>query len=177
MVKRPANFIGASYFTGMEVECTAAYGMPTLFVVGVKATVEILTLAKVAEHKRQAVTHIYLGALGSLGDLAEFPKLANQIQQQIVDLLAEGYMVTLDIKFSRSRRLVPSWSVLSNEKFILMLSVTLPGLNGLGDNAVLKIDDTEFGGSNEGVYVVPLGRTLSAFFTRWEEYEADKVIC
>ena len=79
-------------FTGIEIEKTPAYGMKTLFVVGVQNEQTIINLAK--DHN---CTHIYFGANQS------FPKLNTNDgkgwqpwEDMIQECLDAGFWCTLD---------------------------------------------------------------------------------
>ena len=71
---------GVNFFTGTEVEHTPAYGMRTLFVIGVHPN------AKVYEQLEDGITHIYFGANMSFPNLkandgAEWAKWETMIYQ------------------------------------------------------------------------------------------------
>ena len=83
-------------FTGVEIEKTPAFGMKTLFVVGVMSTDAIIEMAKMND-----CTHIYFGANQS------FPQLATDDADQwrpwermIDQCLDAGYWCTLDFDVS-----------------------------------------------------------------------------
>ena len=84
MVLNREGHEGAIYFVGPEIEHTPAFGMKTLFVVGLRAVAQIVEYAE-----EQTCKHIYLAANCSF----QKNKLWNTL---IPELLNKGYKVTLD---------------------------------------------------------------------------------
>ena len=82
-----------TYFTGVEVEKTPAYGMKTLFVVGLQDPEDVMYYAAEENCK-----HIFFGANHSYDpkDANEYIAWDNMIQV----LLKEGYLCSLDIPIS-----------------------------------------------------------------------------
>jgi hypothetical protein len=161
-----------TYFTGIEIEQTPAFGMMTLFVVGVQRSEEIITLAKEKECK-----HIYFGANQS------FPKIDindarvwKQWEVMIKACLDADYWCTLDLDVACAEGLLES-SLVEHRRFIPQLSVKLPYLTQLGYNATIKIDDKDFDATNPGVWCHRLrDLTTTNSFTDWDEYGKDIVI-
>lgn len=88
----------ASIFVGNEVEHTPAYGLKTLFVVGLQ-DVELIDAAYIA-HKCK---HIYFGANQSfpyidINDSIKWAKWETMIQH----FLDKDYLCTLDIEIGRA---------------------------------------------------------------------------
>jgi len=160
------------FFVGDEIEKTPAFGMRTLFVVGVQPVAEILAQAKV-----QQCSHIYLGANQSfqprswgLGDPPRW--------QSMIEALVEthGLLCTLDLDV-RDIEWLQILSISQHPNFIPMISVKLPSITELNPNATLKLDDVGFGHSNPGVWCQPLSSFMqTAHFTSWSEYRKDKPI-
>jgi hypothetical protein len=161
-----------SFFVGTEVEHTPALGMPTLFVVGVHDSREIMDTAH-----RQACLHIYFGANQS------FPRLDindadgwRPWERMIQDCLEGGFQCTLDLDVTCAEGLLES-SLVEYHNFIPMLSVKLPYIRQFGYNATLKIDDRDFRASNPGVWCHSLyDLQKRRVFTPWSKYTQDKVI-
>jgi hypothetical protein len=165
------------FFIGTEVEHTPAFGMKTLFVVGVQDPAEIH--AKALAHK---CDHIYFGANQS------FPKLdinSNEWKpwEDMVGLLLRSghggdhyYMCTLDIDVSCSEGLIEGPLVEYNN-FIPMISVKLPYIKQLGYNATLKLDDKDFRATNPGVWCHNIHDLQDrSVFTDWSRYTKDETL-
>ena len=163
---------GITYFTGVEIEKTPAYGMRTLFVVGVQDAVSIRALATLKDCQ-----HIYFGANQS------FPKLATDDadawrpwERMIDDCLEAGYWCTLDFDVSVVQGVL-EMPVIGHRKFIPQISVKLPYLQQLGYNATIKLDDLDFEHSNPGVWCHTLNSlTTRETFTDWDQYGKDEII-
>lgn len=160
------------FFTGIEVEHSPAYNLPTLFVVGVQPVEDIEFWAFRSDAK-----HIYFGANQS------FPNPAindadtwRAWEEMIGALLDKGYMCTLDIDVSAVEGLMESYLVDQNN-FIPMISVKLPYIKQLGYNATLKLDDKDFNATNPGVWCHLLHELQNRkVFTDWSKYEKDSEI-
>jgi hypothetical protein len=165
------------FFIGTEVEHTPAFGMKTLFVVGVQDPAKIHATA--LAHK---CDHIYFGANQS------FPKLdidSNKWKpwEDMVGLLLRSghggdhyYMCTLDIDVSCSEGLIEGPLVEYNN-FIPMISVKLPYIKQLGYNATLKLDDKDFRATNPGVWCHNIHDLQDrSVFTDWSRYTKDETL-
>jgi hypothetical protein len=166
------------FFVGTEVEHTPAFGMRTLFVVGVQPSYEIHAAAMANE-----CDHIYFGANQS------FPKLDindaeewRSWEQMITTMLKSGrsdvqnYMCTLDIDVACVEGLVEG-PLTEYHNFIPMISVKLPYLQQLGYNATIKLDDRDFKATNPGVWCHSLHDLKNrSVFTDWSKYTQDEVI-
>ena len=169
-----AGHENVGYFVGTEVEHTPAYGMPTLFVVGVQSAESILTLAR--NHQCE---HIYFGANQS------FPKLNtddysawHEWEVMVLEVLqdAKNYMCTLDIDVACVEGLAESM-LIEHNNFIPMISVKLPYMKLLGYNATIKLDDRDFAATNPGVWCHNLHDLQNRDrYTAWSQYTKDKVI-
>ena len=161
-----------TFFVGTEIEKTPAYGMTTLFVVGVQSTLSILEMAG-----ENYCKHIYFGANQS------FPKLATDDadawrpwEQMISACLEMGYWCTLDFDVSVVQGVL-EMPVIGNRKFIPQVSVKIPYLTQLGYNATIKLDDLDFEYSNPGVWCHTLNSlTTRETFTDWDQYGKDAII-
>ena len=160
------------FFIGTEIERTPAFGMKTLFVVGVQNEQTIVNLAA-----DNGCTHIYFGANQS------FPKLETNDasnwrlwEDMIQYCLDAGFWCTLDFDVAQTDGLLES-GLVEYRKFIPQISVKLPYLQQLGYNATIKIDDIGFEATNPGVWCVPIGAvTQRKYFTNWDEYSNDEII-
>jgi hypothetical protein len=160
----------AKFFTGVEVEHTPAFGMKTLFVVGLQK-VDAIAL------NLQGCEHIYFGANMS------FPKIdVNNFEywlpwtDMVTYFLERGYLCTLDIDSSCVEGLAES-PLCEYNNFIPMISVKLPYVQLLGYNATIKLDDKGFDESNPGVWCHSLHDLKNREkFTPWSKYTKDEVI-
>jgi hypothetical protein len=162
-----------SFFIGTEVEHTPAFGLRTLFVVGVHDPQIVLQLF----HNNDC-EHIYFGANQS------FPKLdindANgwrDWEWMIRTCLEQlpNYS-TLDLDVNQAEGLLES-SLVEFHNFIPMISVKLPYIRQFGYNATLKIDDKDFAATNPGVWCHSLHNLQKrSTFTDWSKYTQDKIL-
>lgn len=166
-----------TFFVGKEIERTPAFGMLTLFVVGVQSR-EAITDAIQTHYLLGGypITHIYFGANQS------FPKLdTNDLEwrnweKMISEWLDEDLWCTLDLDVSQVEGLLES-PLVEHRQFIPQLSVKIPYLTQLGYNATIKIDDKDFKASNPGVWCHTLhSLTGRKQFTSWDEYGKDEII-
>ena len=163
-----------TYFTGIEIEKTPAYGMKTLFVVGVQDPYVIMELARNNDCK-----HIYFGAnqsfcIGNVNDSVNWRLWEDMIY---VCLDAEdGFWCTLDLDLCEVEGLLES-GLVEKRQFIPQISVKLPYLQQLGYNATIKIDDIGFKATNHGVWCHNLHDLLGRDrFTSWDQYGKDEII-
>lgn len=172
---------GARFFIGGEVEHTPAFNKKTLFVVGLQDTNLVMQLAE--EH---GIKHIFLSANRSFDSVDKVKGVymvgdttASSWEKQILILLASGYMVSLDYpahKHSMVLEILHS-SIWQSRNFIPVLSVAVPHVNTSNINLTIKIDDSNFGATNPGVWCLNHHEiTDSNRFTAWSEYTDDKVI-
>lgn len=154
------------FFHGTEIEKTPAYGMHTLFVVGVHPATLIVNKAREA-----GVEHIYLGANKSFNQSDEWREMVDM-------LLHEGYWVTLDYPVRSHNFVMRSLNQeMRHSKFIPMISVEIPNLDTYNYNTVVKIDDVEIEYSNPGVWCHMLHDLQDRDrFTPWAAYKDDEII-
>jgi hypothetical protein len=163
-----------SFFVGNEVEHTPAYGMPTLFVVGVHDPQTVLSLIK---NYHRSIDHIYFGANQS------FPALDTNDGEgwrdwefMIQTCMDQGYLCTLDLDVAQAEGLLES-GLVEYRNFIPIISVKLPYIKQLGYNATLKIDDKDFQATNPGVWCHSLHELQKReVFTDWSKYTQDEVL-
>ena len=158
--------------SGTEVEHTPAYGMDTLFVVGVQPSKDIEYYLLDTTHK---INHIYFGANQSFPNLhvndgAEWAKW----ELMIYHWLEKDYWCTLDIDIQCVEGLLES-GLTEHDRFIPMISAKLPYIQQLGYNAVLKLDDRDFRATNPGVWCHSLHSLMKRdmVFTDWSKYTQD----
>lgn len=163
---------GISMFTGVEVEHTPAYGMKTLFVVGVHDPEVICHIAKI-----QNCRHIYFGANQSFPALKiNDAKGWKPWEDMIEACLQKDYWCTLDLDVAQAEGLLEA-SLTEYRRFIPQISVKLPYIQQFGYNLTIKIDDKDFNATNPGVWCVPVGAvTQRKYFTDWDQYGKDEVI-
>jgi hypothetical protein len=161
-----------TYFTGVEIERTPAYGMMTLFVVGVQPAEEIIALAKEKDCR-----HIYFGANQSFPKLATDDADAWRPWERMIDqCLTAGLWCTLDFDVAVVQGVLEC-TFIGHRRFIPQISVKLPYLTQLGYNATIKLDDLDFDHSNPGVWCHRLrDLTTTESFTDWDQYGKDEII-
>jgi hypothetical protein len=167
-----AGHQNVDFFIGREVEHTPAFGLLTLFVVGLQDSQIVLQ-----EAMNNDCTHIYFGANQS------FPKLETnngdawqEWESMIQDCLQKGFLCTLDLDSTCTEGLTESGLVEYNN-FIPMISVKLPYIQLLGYNATIKLDDRDFAATNPGVWCHSLHELRDRKkFTDWSKYTKDEVI-
>lgn len=161
-----------TFFVGDEIEKTPAFGMKTLFVVGVHEPDAILELAS-----NNDCSHIYFGANMSFN-----PAGTNDIEtwkaweDMIFVCLENDYWCTLDFDVKDVEGLLES-GLTEKRRFIPQISVKLPYLQLLGFNATIKLDDKDFDATNPGVWCHRL-RDLTTVdsFTNWDQYSKDEIL-
>jgi len=159
------------FFVGEEVEHTPAFGMRTLFVVGIQNVTDIQLQA--IQHK---CTHIYFGANQSFPKIKTTDKEWFKWEDMIMPFLDNTYMCTLDIDVSCAEGLLEG-SLIERHNFIPMISVKLPYIKQLGYNATLKLDDKDFRATNPGVWCHNIHDLQDrAVFTDWSKYTKDETL-
>ena len=161
-----------TFFTGVEIERTPAYGMRTLFVVDVQPAEEIIALAKEKDCR-----HIYFGANQSFRTNGIYDIDGwRPWEDMIKGCLDAGYWCTLDFDVKEVEGLLES-GLTENRRFIPQISVKLPYLQQLGYNAIIKLDDKDFKSTNPGVWCHSLHNLLTReTFTDWSKYTKDEVL-
>lgn len=170
-----------SMFIGVEVEHTPAFGLRTLFVIGLQDPKEILEI--INEHRSyydtsKHIDHVYFGANMSfpslrVNDGAEWAKWENMIFEVMEKA---NIPCTLDIDVASVEGLAES-GLCENNNFIPMISVKLPYIQQLGYNATIKLDDKDFAATNPGVWCHSIHDLKDRDkFTDWSKYTKDEVI-
>ena len=162
-----------NFFTGDEVEHTPAYGMKTLFVVGLQSTD---TVQKYLEYS--SAKHIFFGANHSFSDRV----FVDEWVELIEHFLKQGIWCSLDIPLELAKYIKES-NLNNYAKFIPQLRVVIPDVAGWNANTTVKIDDIGFNKTNSGVWVHQLKKLTveddhlndtNSTFTSWKMYRNDK---
>jgi hypothetical protein len=159
---------GVRFFVGKEVEHTPAYGMDTLFVIGVQPTSEITPRL---HHVGQ---HIFFGADHSFNpqDRLEWQRWETMIQHY----LDMGYLCSLDIPLSAVEEFNDG-PLNEYDNFIPQIRVPIPYIKLWNYNTMIKIDDKDFKATNPGVWTHSLHELKDrAKFTPWSKYDEDKTV-
>jgi hypothetical protein len=161
-----------TFFVGQEIEQTPAYGMRTLFVVGIQRSEEIINLAK-----EKQCGHIYFGANQSFPKIkCDDARVWKQWEVMIQQCLDADLWCTLDLDVACVEGLLEG-PLVEHRRFIPQLSVKLPYLTQLGYNATIKLDDKDFAATNPGVWCHRLrDLTTTETFTNWDQYGNDEII-
>ena len=163
-----------SFFTGIEIETTPAYGKKTLFVVGVHDPYQVM-----AEANKHNCTHIYFGANQSFPKLETNDAAGWALWENMIYVCLDAddeFWCTLDLDVSQVEGLLES-GLTEKRQFNPQLSVKIPYIQQLGYNATIKIDDTGFKASNPGVWCHLIADMMDRErFTSWDQYGKDEII-
>ena len=160
------------FFTGIEVEHSPAYGLKTLFVVGIQPVEDIERWAQ-----ESGAEHIYFGANQSFPNPApNSTEVWSPWENMIQHMLDKFYLCTLDVDVGSVEGLLESFLVERNN-FIPMISVKLPYIRLLNYNATLKLDDKDFQATNPGVWCHNIHDLQKrSVFTDWSKYTKDEAL-
>jgi hypothetical protein len=163
-----------TFFTGVEVEKTPAFGKKTLFVTGVKPVEEIET-----HFNNEKCEHIFFGANHSFNPGIDFPKDADaweEWENMIMPFLKKGIMCSLDLPLSHAEALLES-GMIENDLFIPQIRIPLPYIKQYNYNTMIKLDDKDFNATNPGVWCHSLHDLMDrSKFTDWTKYGLDKIL-
>ena len=163
-----------TFFTGIEVEKTPAFGMKTLFVTGIQSFHDIMEF-----YNREGCEHIFFGANHSFNPGTNFPEDADEWtpwDNMIKAFLTAGKLCSLDIPISLAEAFLES-PLIEYDNFIPQLRIPLPYAKLWNYNTMLKIDDKDFKATNPGVWCHSLHDLMDRDkFTDWSKYGSDKVI-
>ena len=162
----------AKLYTGIEIEHTPAYGLKTLFVVGLQNGVDVINMARA-----QNCEHIYFGANASFRpEGIDDHKTWESWKDMVMACIVEDFWCTLDMDISIVEGLLET-ELSEYYNFIPMISAKIPYAKHLGYNAVVKIDDKDFKASNPGVWCHNLHDLMDRNkFTDWSQYGKDDII-
>jgi hypothetical protein len=156
-----------TFFIGTEIEHTPAFGLRTLFVVGVQDPQIILQ-----EFKNNDCEHIYFGANQSFDgeDWSEWTYMVRTCLEHVPNYCT----LDLDVKYAED---LTETVLVEFQNFIPTLSVKLPYIRQLGYNAIIKLDDKDFAATNPGVWCHNLhALQRRSVFTDWSKYTKDEII-
>lgn len=166
-----------SFFIGKEVEHTPAYGMNTLFVVGLAEINDIdfhLIDHNAFIDPDKQVRHIFFGANHSYDPTSE--QEHSKWENMIVHYLKQGYLCSLDIPLSQVEEFNDG-SLNEYRNFIPQIRIPIPYIKLWNYNAMLKIDDKDFDATNPGVWTHSLHTLMDrGKFTDWSCYSQDLVL-
>lgn len=158
------------WFIGNEVERTPAYGLKTLFVVGIQNHSEVMEI-----YKEEHCKHIFFGANHSYNPITteEFDAWDLMIRA-FTDL---DILCSLDIPSNINLEWFIEGGLIESDNFIPQIRVTVPYVKQWNYNTMIKIDDKDFKASNPGVWCHSLHKLMDRnVFTSWSEYTDDEVI-
>ena len=161
-----------TFFIGTEIEKTPAYGLKTLFVVGLQS------IENVKEHLHADISHIFFGANHSFDPASQShdADYYREWDSMITYFLEKGYKCSLDIPLNAAEDFLESTCVEFNN-FIPQIRVAIPYIEQWNYNTMLKIDDKGFNKSNPGIWTHSLHDLMDRKkFTDWKDYGLDKVL-
>ena len=161
-----------TFFIGTEIEKTPAYGLKTLFVVGLQS------IENVKEHLHADISHIFFGANHSFDPASQShdADYYREWDSMIMHFLEKGYKCSLDIPLNAAEDFLESTCVEFNN-FIPQIRVPIPYIEQWNYNTMLKIDDKGFNKSNPGIWTHSLHDLMDRKkFTDWKDYGLDKVL-
>jgi hypothetical protein len=166
-----------TYFTGIEIEHTPAYGMKTLFVTGVQPITEIqdwlddfASYEDISKH----VKHIFFGANHSFhpANALEWQRWETMMEH----FLSKGYLCSLDIPISQAEEFHEN-GLNDYHNFIPQIRVPIPYIKLWNYNTMIKIDDKDFNATNPGVWSHSLHDLKDrSKFTSWDQYKNDEIL-
>lgn len=160
-----------TFFTGVEVEHTPAFGAFTLFVTGVHTPEEIHWAF---DNHPEGIEHIFFGANHSFN-----PTTAEEWRDwelMISHFLDLGVWCSLDIPLSAVEEFNDG-PLNDYSNFIPQIRVPIPYIKLWNYNTMLKIDDKDFNATNPGVWTHSLHDLKDrSKFTDWSQYKNDKII-
>lgn len=157
------------FFTGTEVEHTPAYGMKTLFVVGVQPIEAIEGMMA-----NQNIQHIFFGANHSFNPHGYDEH--KQWEDMITHFLNKDYLCSLDIPLNQVEEFNDG-GLNERDNFIPQIRVPIPYIKLWNYNTMLKIDDKDFKATNPGVWSHSLHKLMDrSAFTDWTCYKNDEVL-
>ena len=162
---------GVNFFVGTEIEHTPAFGLKTLFIVGVHPVDIIESLAKNKE-----VKHLFFGANHSFKPGFDDYDEWKSWEEMIIYFLKKGYLCSLDIPLSAVEQFNDG-GLNEFNNFIPQIRVPIPYIKLWNYNTMLKIDDKDFNATNPGVWSHSLHDLQDRKkFTSWDQYSNDEVL-
>lgn len=159
-----------TFFTGVEVERTPAFGLKTLFVTGLQEYNEIKNF-----YDQEKCEHIFFGANHSYQ-----PVTSDDFENwnlMIRAFLDEGIVCSLDIPSDCNLEWFLDGGLIESDLFIPQIRFVIPYVEQWNYNTMVKIDDRGFNQTNPGVWCHSLHDALDRErFTSWSKYGLDKVL-
>ena len=160
------------FFTGVEVEKTPAYGLPTLFVTGLQSVDDIRQRLE----QNGIIEHIFFGANHSFTPTLQDYDSWKAWEDMIYPFLKDGILCSLDIDIKYAEEFNES-GFCEYDTFIPQLRVPIPYVKLWNYNTMVKIDDKDFKATNPGVWCHSLHDLMDREkFTDWGKYGLDKVL-
>lgn len=160
-----------SFFTGKEVEKTPAFGLETLFVVGIQPVDEI---AHHFDMNPRGIEHIFFGANHSF--YPQTPSEWDKWEAMITHFLKLGYVCSLDIPVTHVEDFNDT-SMCEYRNFVPQIRISIPYVKLWNYNTMIKIDDRDFDDTNPGVWTHSLHSLMSRrTFTDWDQYNEDTLV-
>jgi len=160
-----------NFFVGTEVEHTPAFGMKTLFVVGVHNEQVIVELARNNNCK-----HIFFGANHSFNPKHNDYDDWKQWEDMVISCLEHDFLCSLDIPLSAVEQFNDG-GLNEYNNFIPQIRVPIPYIKLWNYNTMLKIDDKDFKATNPGVWSHSLHTLMDrSKFTDWAQYKNDEIV-
>lgn len=157
------------FFTGIEIEHTPAYGLNTLFVVGIQGYDEIL-------YRLENIEHIFFGANHSFNPIFNDYNSWKSWEEMIDHFLQQGYLCSLDIPLSAVEEFLDG-GLNEHSNFIPQIRVPIPYVKLWNYNTMIKIDDKDFKATNPGVWTHSLHDLKDrSKFTSWDKYKDDNIL-
>jgi len=157
------------FFVGTEVERTPAFGMKTLFVVGLHAAQEVEVMYGVL-----GCNHIFFGANHSFSPTKYQDYL--DWEEMICHFLSSGIMCTLDIPVACAEDFLEG-KLVEHNLFIPQIRIPLPYIKQWNYNTMIKLDDKDFNATNPGVWCHNLHDLMDrSKYTDWRDYKGDKTV-
>ena len=165
------------FFIGKEIEHTPAFGMNTLFIVGVHQfdiIENILTGQNSYNDTSKHIKHIFFGANHSYNPST--PEEHRAWEEMIMYFLNKEYLCSLDIPINQVEEFHES-GYCEYGNFIPQIRVPIPYIKLWNYNTMLKIDDKDFKATNPGVWSHSLHTLMDrSKFTDWSQYTNDKIL-
>jgi len=166
-----------NFFVGKEIERTPAYGLKTLFIVGVHNVNIIETILTQKEgllDNKNSIRHLFFGANHSYDPVGSDNHKA--WEEMIIYFLNKGYLCSLDIPLNQVEEFNDS-GLCEWNNFIPQIRVPITYARLWNYNTMIKIDDKDFNSTNPGVWTHSLHSLMAReCFTSWDQYKNDEVI-
>lgn len=165
-------------FIGNEVEHSPAFGLRTLFVVGIQDVNNIkkdINDSYTHLNKSMHIKHVYLGANQSFNPecITEWDLWNDVISELLTD---SRIYVTLDFDVKHAQD-IHEYVWTENNRFIPMISVKIPYVKLYNYNTTIKLDDVDFDSTNPGVWCHSLHNLQDRTkFTPWSKYTEDEIV-